>query len=318
MPNITDELAAIDSEQSVSQSEAAELTQQGDVDGNTFMTPVEDVDGAEGISSEDIDTELFPDGHPTDELGRVDRPMDGKPSGNLPPTEKQKREWQSRAMKAENMIREVEPLMPFIQLLQTDPQQALQLLQKEVGGSTSTASPSTPDTQPKLTVPVAPKKPENYDPVAAQTDPTSTSFKYLSEFSEYQQKFMEYVANRDAQRESEDRRRAQVAEQQAVIRRQVQGTVSVLKSKYGYNDAQAQDFIARMTNDDVYSLDNLVFLHRRLAGGQPKTPQGQPRDANLQRNIRRPLPVTSLGGNSLPTLTEEQSFNLGLMRNKRT
>ena len=95
---------------------------------------------------------------------------------------------------------------------------------------------------------------------------------------------------------------------------------SELMNKYGYAPDKANEFIKYYSSPESLSLDNLVRLDKmRSAPSQAEVEQRQKIESmkQNQQKLSVPPPASAGSGYSEPQLTEEDAFNLGLMRNRK-
>ena len=253
--------------------------------------------GADQVQETQEDTgvvnTLFPDGRPQSPTRKPD----------VSDAERLARLNQSRADKAEAELAKLRAELAArqTQTMPTEPSQ---------GGD---LEPSVPQGREQIQVPVPPKRLADYDPIAAMTDPQSPSFKYRMEREEYQGQLAEFVAGREIQRANEEaelRRQSQLTEarqQKAVAAKQQ------LMSKYGMPEKEALEFLQTMTRPESFSADELVSFFR-FKTRKTSVDERQKTLQTRQGRTTVPPSLSSLGGQNEPQLTDEDTFNLGLLK----
>ncbi len=272
------------------------------IEATPAMTPVEDsapqeqapVAAPEASPEAEEVNPLFPDGRPKDPLRGSVRNNDAARAAY----------HQSRADKLAQEIAELKA----------------RLNQQPAASPAQEQAPLTPDAPAKERVaedtplPPKPTKPANYNPVEAVTDPQSDSFKYRVAQEEYQERLSETVAKREQARI--EREQNELAQRQLAERRIAasEATKRVLVSQYGFSEAEAVDFLSTMDNPETFKAENLVRLYRSI---KPKKDGGTRTPPNRLGKEVLPPSLLSMGGANEPTLSEEDAFNLGLLRNRR-
>jgi DNA-binding protein H-NS len=288
-----------------------------------FMTPVDGVDDTEDEGAAPvIPAEQVVTPEKTDDVvdGTTEEPEvnlwpDGTPESKVQPEVPDKKRpdryqfQQSRADKAEAALKAREARIAELeaerQRMLADPTIASRLAPSQ------TETPLKPEDT--LKKPVRPTKPANYDPVEAVTNPTSESAKYrfaMDDFNDQLAEFNEKKAEIGEQREAQARA---VAKAQAEERAKVIALAKDLKSKYGFNDSQIQDFLKTVTSDEAMTIENLVRFYSVVKAGKNDTRRPAPK---TNRSME-PLPLSALSGAPNETIDDQDSFNLGLLRNRR-
>lgn len=280
------------------------------VDGGT----IEGQDPAAGDTPDDlgeVTSTLFPEGHPAAPK-KTDLPAKKDPS---------RFEFhQARADRAEAQLKQLAPVIPIAQFLQQNPDVVERIEAQMRSGAPLTATPPAVAPQTKqgaedtLVMPTAPTKPDNYNSVEAVTDANSVSFKYRAAQEEYQEKLADYLAKREALRADQEQQMAAEQQRQTLRTQKMSAAKSELISKYGMTEAEANDFLATMTKPEAFNLGNLVKLYRvQQTNAQGKRP---PVKTNQGRTDLPPS-LAAIGGETEPALTEEEQFNLGLLRHRK-
>ena len=206
--------------------------------------------------------------------------------------------WQSQASKTQNDMATIQKQNQELQAQM----KAMQTMQQ-------------PAAEPKEEFPAPPErptKPRTFSREEAYADPNSESARYLDEYegwrddmNEYNSLKQEYTVAQMQERldAQEQQRQEEIQRQQAYAQQQEQmrGVSTHLQGHYGFNDADAQEFIQQMSDPNSLSLDNLVQLYRLQKGqGQPQPNAGpSPEFQQTQRAQQIPSPMgvqTGQGG----------------------
>jgi hypothetical protein len=186
------------------------------------------------------------------------------------------------------------------------------LLKEQVAGLTANKSESEAPVEretEKLSRPVKPRKPADFNHSEALDNPEGENAKYLAKKDNYVDDLADYMENAESQREKV----AQAQEQQRQIGLRNQQVMTDLQSKYEYNAAEAADFIDVMNDPSSMSLDNLVQLHKIRKGQRTnvnavnQVDQRQIRQSqqkmqlmdNRQKNLSVPQPLGVQSGASV-------------------
>lgn len=236
--------------------------------------------------------------------------------------------WQSRydQKASENdtlkdQLGKYERISPIAEYIDKNPQ-----ILKGVARSLSEDTPEVaangePKESPKK--PERPVKPANYDPSEAYMDSESASYKYRESIDNYRDSMIDYGESIEKHRIQElEAKERSVKEAQQQYRRQqdADGVRNDLVSKYGYTPEKAVEFLQYYSSPESITLDNLVKLDKvRSAPSQAEVEQRQKAESMKQKQGRMavPPPAGVVSGQSESQLTDEDSFNLGLMQNRR-
>lgn len=172
------------------------------------------------------------------------------------------------------------------------------------------------DTLPEVVKPVRPTKPANFDPVEAVTTPTSESAKYQFAMQDYTWQLADYAEKTQAIKDQKEAQAVQFAQAQASERAKLAELSTTLKSKYGFNDSMVKDFVQTVTGDEAMTLDNLVLFWKGVRGAKQGAVKAG-KMTSIQQRQREILPLNQLGGAAAETISEEDEFNLGLLRHRR-
>ena len=232
--------------------------------------------------------------------------------------------WQSIADKKQNKLTETEQAMnalkekvdsfgkiaPIAEYIQKNPD-LLKVINDHVSGK-RVADTSKLDA-PALTKPEKPVRPANYDAAEALTDPDSESFKYRSAMNDYQDNMVDYLEKADTQKQN--------ARQQEYHKQQQQQAMNNIQSElianYGYTKETAPQFIEKYSNPDELTLIDYIIIDRYRAKGNGSLKRKTQIIKDSSKNLSPPPPAI-IGSADVPAeLTEEQTFNLGLMNRKR-
>ena len=152
---------------------------------------------------------------------------------------------------------------------------------------------------PPLKTPVRPAKPTDYDETEAYSDPDSNSFKYNRNLDKWRDEMIAFNEVRNmAKNRAEQQRQAQVQEaQQQQAAQQAMGNIfTQLKQSYNFSDDQASDFMAKMSNPESISIDNLVALYKMKQAPSGEALKNMETVEKMQRQKERldiPRPVST-------------------------
>lgn len=219
--------------------------------------------------------------------------------------------WQSQATKLENELKSVQDMMPVIQYLKENPQ-ALQKL------ATPEPEPMIQEpVKPQITRPVAPVKPEGFNSVDAMNEPESESWKWREANENYRLDVLDYYAKLEEARQEE--LLAQRERETAITQQQqkINDAKAFLKTKHGFTEDKAQDFITKMSDPSSFSMDNLVRLYMANEEANPTRQQAIKQFKQQQVKAKAPLPVGIQGGAGGYEISEQDTFNLGLLNYRK-
>jgi hypothetical protein len=167
-----------------------------------------------------------------------------------------------------------------------------------------------------LKKPTRPQKPHSYNEVDAFNDPESESFKYRVQKDQYQDSMLDYYEN------VEQARAIQYHQQQEaqLIQQQQQGAYSYAQNNLGMNANEAREFVMWAENPNNITLDTLGQLFRlgKAPNQQQVEVENKLREMKEQETrLQAPRTTTVQPGKSAPTLSPEDSFNQGLLKNRR-
>ena len=198
--------------------------------------------------------------------------------------------WQSQASKTQNQFAEM--------------QKQNQELQAQMNAMQNMQQPTAEPVEEFPAPPERPNKPRTFSREEAYADPNSESARYLDEYESWRDDMTEYnglkqeytVAQMQEKLDAQEQQRQQeIQRQQAYAQQQQQmrGVNQHLQGHYGFNDADAQEFIQQMSDPNSLSLDNLVQLYRLQKGqGQPDPNAGpSPEFQQTQRAQQIPSPM---------------------------
>jgi len=198
--------------------------------------------------------------------------------------------WQSQASKAQNDIAAI--------------QKQNQELQAQMKAMATMQQPAAEPVEEFPAPPERPTKPRTFSREEAYADPNSESARYLDEYESWRDDMAEYsnlkqeytVAKMQEKLDAqENQRQEEIKRQQAHAyqQQQMQNVSTHLQGHYGFNDADAQEFIQQMSDPNSLSLDNLVQLYRLQKGqGQPDPNAGpSPEFQQTQRAQQIPSPM---------------------------
>ena len=174
--------------------------------------------------------------------------------------------WQSQAAKREN---ELQVLQQQLETAKAAPQTTAEV----------PAQQTKPETQEFPPAPSKPEKPRVFSRDEAYSDPQSESAQYLDAVESWRDDMVQYselksqyeVAVLQERLDGQDKQRAQAVknmEIQKATQRQSQEVYEHVTGHYGFNDADAREFIQTMSQPESITMDNLVNLYR-MQKGQP-------------------------------------------------
>jgi len=181
--------------------------------------------------------------------------------------------WQSQADKLQNELAEVKQQ-------QVQQQQAIQQQQVQP------VQPQQQEQQSFPPPPARPEKPRNFNRDEAYNDPSSESSRYLDDVENWRDDMNEYNSLKSeyntavVQEKFQNMENERIAEAQRFqAQQQKSAKINQVKEHvmghYGMDDAQANDFMSKMSNPKSLTIDNLVKLYRL----QDTQSQGQVADA---------------------------------------
>jgi hypothetical protein len=223
--------------------------------------------------------------------------------------------------KLQEEMGQYEKIAPIANYIQENPD-----ILKGVAKSLSGDTPTVADTNEQLASPKKPErpaKPVNYDSSEAYMDVDSASYKYREAMDNYRDEMIDYSeqAEQFRLREMEAREnQIRQAQQQYEAQKQSDGMRNELMGKYGYTPDKAQEFMQYYSSPESLTLDNLVRLDKmRSAPSQAEVEQRQKAEMMKQKQntLNTPPPAGVVSAQSEPQISEEDAFNLGLMRNRR-
>ena len=198
--------------------------------------------------------------------------------------------WQSQASKTQNEFAEM--------------QKQNQELQAQMNAMQNMQQPTAEPVEEFPAPPERPNKPRTFSREEAYADPNSESARYLDEYESWRDDMTEYnglkqeytVAQMQEKLDAQEQQRQEEIQRQqahAQQQQQMRGVNQHLQGHYGFNDADAQEFIQQMSDPNSLSLDNLVQLYRLQKGqGQPSPNAGpSPECQQTQRAQQIPSPM---------------------------
>ena len=232
------------------------------------------------------------------------------PENNQPVNQQQGDSWQQDLFSNPAQDQDYDPLMPQEQIKPVNndevryqyfqsladktraENEALKLKMAELEGRLSTVNQPVQQQQPEVqeesfpdfTIP-EPQSPMNFNWQEAYTDPNSDSARYLIEKQRYDSQLANYTklasqyaiakaqeAEKNAYQKMNEyqTQMAQRMEQEQKLN-QVQ---SELQYKYGLTRDQANDFITKMSDNNIFNLENMVKFYQTISQPQPQQPYG--------------------------------------------
>jgi hypothetical protein len=232
--------------------------------------------------------------------------------------------WQSQADKAKNdsfqLQQELEyyknTMGPIAKVIEQNPQVLNNIENIQNGHPSQQPVQAGQQQGNSLNKPVRPQKPNSYSEVDAYNDPESDSFKHRVATDQWRDNMLGWYENVDTARQQHQQRVAQ--EQQK--NQMVNNAHSYAMNQYGFDVNKAADFVRWAQNPSNITVDSLVQLYAQKDAPSQQQAQTQNRTAEMQAQAERlkvPRPTVVQTGESAPTLTEEDQFNMGLLANKR-
>lgn len=232
------------------------------------------------------------------------------PENNQPVNQQQGDSWQQDLFSNPAQDQDYDPLMPQEQIKPVNndevryqyfqsladktraENEALKLKMAELEGRLSTVNQPVQQQQPEVqeesfpdfTIP-EPQSPMNFNWQEAYTDPNSDSARYLIEKQKYDNQLANYTklasqyaiakaqeAEKNAYQKMNEyqTQMAQRMEQEQKLN-QVQ---SELQYKYGLTRDQANDFITKMSDNNIFNLENMVKFYQTISQPQQQQPYG--------------------------------------------
>ena len=174
--------------------------------------------------------------------------------------------WQSQAARREN---ELKVLQQQLETAKAAPQATAEV----------PAQQTQPEVQEFPPAPAKPEKPRTFSRDEAYSDPQSESARYLDEVESWRDDMVQYselkgqyeVAVLQERLDGQDKQRQEAQKRQQIQmdnNRQSQEVYEHVTGHYGFNDADAREFITTMSKPESITMDNLVNLYR-MQKGQP-------------------------------------------------
>jgi len=282
---------------------------------------------AEGAEEEGnqpaVDSELWPDGHPADNLAAEAEAIAARERGEVTPKKASKDQsrfeyWQSEATKFKNQAEANAQLAQLGAKVAQNPALLAQLAAVPVAPVALVADPAlvAQEAEQKLEIPKAPAKPTNFNDTEAYSDPQSESFKYRIAKDQHRDDMIDYYAKKEELREKREVAQRKQLEQRAAEKRQLAAVQSQVQAKYGLTAQEAVLFVQQMTKPESVTMDNLVALFKMRSRGQAPVKTGQRKSELLDRANRSaaPLPAAVAGGEGVDAGDDESQFNNGLLK----
>ena len=199
--------------------------------------------------------------------------------------------WQSQADKKDNRIKELEGTVGTLQsAFQTVAPQQEAVKEPEVE--------KFPDPPEK------PQRPRNFSRQEAMEDAGSESARYMDEIDDWRDNIDEYnrlrtdydrsiIEQEREQFQTEQRARQEAMEAEVEQRNQLDTLRTDLKSRFGAVDNDIDDFIAKMSDPESLSVENLWRLHQLNKGQVPQPVMTEPSSEfqQVQRAQQVPSPM---------------------------
>jgi hypothetical protein len=187
------------------------------------------------------------------------------------------------------------------------------IVERMVNEQKQAGIPEPPQAQAPAQVPA---KPTSYNEVDAYNDPDSDSFKYRVAREEYRESRLDQVLNAVQQQEAARQQEA-VRQQEAMVANQAYTHV---KNGYGWDENKSADFVQWAQNPSNVTVDVLAKVFEMQNAPKSATQQAQVKAEELRQagerlSVPRTTAVTS--GQAEPQVTEQDSFNAGLLAHSR-
>lgn len=232
------------------------------------------------------------------------------PENNQPVNQQQGDSWQQDLFSNPAQDQDYDPLMPQEQIKPVNndevryqyfqsladktraENEALKLKMAELEGRLSTVNQPVQQQQPEVqeesfpdfTIP-EPQSPMNFNWQEAYTDPNSDSARYLIEKQKYDNQLANYtkLASQYAiakAQEAEKNAYQKMNEYQAQMAQRMEQeqklnqVQSELQYKYGLTRDQANDFITKMSDNNIFNLENMVKFYQTISQPQQQQPYG--------------------------------------------
>lgn len=231
-----------------------------------------------------------------DEISPAPQVPEQEPSQAQPSTNDEARYqyWQSQADKRQN---EVNQLQQTNQMLQQQINQ--QMTQQQQATQAPAQEQALQEFPPP---PERPQQPRGYSREEAYSDPSSESARYLEEseawrddMSEYNHLRSEYdrelIAYERQQFAEQQQRVREVQQAEAQQREQLNSVKQQVMQQYGASDAQADEFITKMSNPNSLTVDNLWRIYTLDASQSQPQPQSAPQTQQQMQQPAQPSPA---------------------------
>ena len=232
------------------------------------------------------------------------------PENNQPVNQQQGDSWQQDLFSNPAQDQDYDPLMPQEQIKPVNndevryqyfqsladktraENEALKLKMAELEGRLATVNQPVQQQQPEVqeesfpdfTIP-EPQSPMNFNWQEAYTDPNSDSARYLIEKQKYDNQLANYtkLASQYAiakAQEAEKNAYQKMNEYQAQMAQRMEQeqklnqVQSELQYKYGLTRDQANDFITKMSDNNIFNLENMVKFYQTISQPQQQQPYG--------------------------------------------
>ena len=228
-------------------------------------------------------TEAPTQGQPAvEQTSEVEQPLEAKND------QKRFEYWQSQAAQKENQLAQMQQQLNEVQ------QQTMQQQQSPTPEPEVERFPDPPE---------KPTKPRTFSREEAFADPNSDSARYLDEVEDWRDNMSEYNSLKQEYHTAKIQERYDAQErirQEDIARQQAANDYSQktnqikehLVGHYGFEGAEADEFIQVMSDPNSLNLDNLVQLHRMQKGQNQIENSGPSADfSQVQRTQQIPSPM---------------------------
>lgn len=186
---------------------------------------------------------------------------------------------------ARQMANQYKDVMPIAKYVKNN-KQVLDVVEASLRGEPIGNQREVENQPTQVERPVKPVQPQGYDAMDSLQDPESNSYKYREELENYRDNMLEYT-----QTENEALRTSiQSSQEQQQRNSEIGNLKDQLRTQYGYNPQQADDFVQWAAQEQSFSMENLIDLHGRVRGINNQQPvQNQQRQPLVEPQVERKM-----------------------------
>lgn len=217
---------------------------------------------------------------------------------------------------------DINEMLPIHRYAKQNPELYMQNVERSLSSgqpaSQTQSAQQTGDAQKSLQRPEKPTRPSDYDDVEAYGDPESQSYKYRAALENYHEDLAEYQDRRH--NELVGRMDQEARQRQDMLVRQ--NTEHQLKAAHGFSEKQIPEFMNWMNHlAGSAELGEFVKLYKHVTAPSEEEAALLRKAKAMKeegKRLQTPVPPGVEPGEQAPVLTDEDSFNLGLLKgNKR-